>query len=113
MKFIITLLLVLPFLAHSQRFPSPPSNSQINNQLMSQHNQMMQQQQMMRMLQNRVISNEEKLVNETTKREKFEQKQEELDIILTQLTEELVEIDNNKDLSLEEKTKKTTKPLWT
>ena len=61
------------------------------------------------MLQNRVISNEEKLVNETTKREKFEQKQEELDIILTQLTEELVEIDNNKDLSLEEKTKKTNK----
>ena len=110
MKFIITLLLlILTNLGHSQRFPTPPSSRQINNQLMSQHNQMMQQQQMMRMLQNRVVTNEEKLVNETTKKEKFEQKQEELDIKLTQLTEELVEIDNNKDLSLEEKTKKTNK----
>ena len=66
MKFIITLLLILPFLGYSQGFSSPPRNNMgVNNQLFSQRTQLMQHQQIMKTLQNKVATDEKTLISET------------------------------------------------
>lgn len=109
MKFIITLLLVFPFLGHSQGFSPPRNNVNVNNQLFSQQSQMMQQQQIIKTLQNKVATDEETLVSETNKKESAIKNNEELNSKLNQLNEELTKIENDSNLTADEKSKKICK----
>ena len=106
MKFIITVLLIFPFMGFSQKFPSQPN---VNNQIFSQQNQLMQHQHLMKTLQNKVAADEETLVTETNKKESAIKNNEELNSKLNQLNDELATIENDSNLSNDEKSKKNRK----
>ena len=109
MKFIITVLLIFPFLGQSQGFSQPRNNVNVSNKLFSQQNQLMQHQHLMKTLQNKVAADEETLVTETNKKESAIKNNEELNSKLNQLNDELATIENDSNLSNDEKLKKTAK----
>ena len=103
MKFIITVLLIFPFLGQSQGFSPPRNNVNVSNKLFSQQNQLMQHQHLMKTLQNKVAADEETLVTETNKKESAIKNNEELNSKLNQLNDELATIENDSNLSNDEK----------
>lgn len=70
---------------------------------------MMQQQHLMKTLQNKVVADEETLVSETNKKENAVKNNEELSSKLNQLNEELAKIENDSNLTADEKLKKSAK----
>ena len=109
MKFIITVLLIFPFLGQSQGFSPPRNNVNVSNKLFSQQNQLMQHQHLMKTLQNKVAADEETLVTETNKKESAIKNNEELNSKLNQLNDELATIENDSNHYNDEKLKKTAK----
>ena len=110
MKLFYFLIFAIPFLGFSQGFSPPRNNVNVNNQLFSQRNQMMQHQHLIKTLQNKVAADEETLVTETNKSDDLLQKNEELNSKLNQLNDELATIENDSNLSTDEKLKKSARP---
>ena len=69
----------------------------------------MQQQQIIKTLETKVATDEETLVTETNKKESATKNNEELNSKLNQLNEELAKIENDSNLSADEKLKKSAK----
>lgn len=109
MKLLFFLILTIPFLGFSQGFSPPRNNVNVNNQLFSQRNQMMQQQQIIKTLETKIATDEETLVTETNKKESAIKSNEELNSKLNQLNEELASIENDSNLTVDEKSKKSAK----
>lgn len=108
MRVLLLLVFISPFFVNAQRFPSPPSQSQINNHMMRQHNSMMQHQQMMNMMKTNIISEEYKLEYEESKKISIENNIIVLNFDLKDIEKELLELSND-DNSDENKIKKFEK----
>lgn len=109
MKLFYFLIFTFPLLGFSQGFSVPRNNVNVNNQLFSQRNQMMQHQQIIKTLETKVATDEETLITETNKKESAIKSNEELNSKLIQLNEELASIENDPNLTADEKSKKSTK----
>ncbi len=109
MKLLYLLIFTLPFLGFSQGFSPPRNNVNVSNKLFSQQNQLMQHQHLMKTLQKKVDADEETLVTETNKKESAIKNNEELNSKLNQLNDELASIENDSNLTADEKSKKSAK----
>lgn len=107
MKLLYFLIFTIPFIGFSQGFSPPRNNVNVSNKLFSQRNQLMQHQHLMKTLQNKLAADEETLITESNKADDLVKINEEFNSKLNQLNEELTNIENDSNLSAEEKLKKS------